>query len=211
MTAGHRFTLHHMTEKSPLSPLQGGDGVSRGKPIKQKWIVAGNAELIKYLLQQLFFKQSTPYIPGGFTSGSPVVSDVAERLEQLPPHVDSWETAHRILRREASLHRISFSAHNASSAVACLHASTVHGVSQQGKNLLADMGPYPQTEGAAYSMLAAVAKYDCQVHRHSVVQAKLNMEFSQTSDAGTPRQRAQQTQEIQRLMRELQGRKQISS
>ena len=89
------------------------------------------------------------HTPVHFLDDCNVVFDAAACVEQLPLHVEYWETAHRIVRREASLHRMSFSAHNASSTVVCLHACTVHSVSQQGKNLPADMGLYPQTEEAA--------------------------------------------------------------
>ena len=67
MTASHRFILQQMTEKGPLSSCHSGCGVSQGNRIKQKWRVAENAQLIKCLLQQLFCKQSTPYIPKSWT------------------------------------------------------------------------------------------------------------------------------------------------
>ena len=60
-------------------------------------------------------------------------------------------------------------------------------------------------------MLAVVAEYDSQTHRRSVVKSKLHMELTQSSDEVTPRQKVLRTQEIQRLMRELQCRRQIST
>ena len=60
-------------------------------------------------------------------------------------------------------------------------------------------------------MLAAVAEYDSQTDRWSVVKSKLHMELSQSSHEVTPRQKALRTQEIQQLMRELQCTWQIST
>ena len=60
-------------------------------------------------------------------------------------------------------------------------------------------------------MLAAVAEYDTQVHGKSVVKEKLQMELSANSDEITPTHKAQHTQAIHRLMREVQCRKQVST
>ena len=60
-------------------------------------------------------------------------------------------------------------------------------------------------------MLAAVAEYDSHVHRRSVLQAKSNMELSQSSEEFTPRQRVQRTQEIHCFMQEFYRREHVSS
>ena len=60
-------------------------------------------------------------------------------------------------------------------------------------------------------MLAIVAEYHNRVHCPFAVHANLNMELSQTLDEVISRHKVQRTQEIQSLMRELQGRKQILS
>ena len=42
------------------------------------------------------------HMPLHFLDDCNVVSDFPRRLEQLPIHIESWETAHRIFSREAS-------------------------------------------------------------------------------------------------------------
>ena len=150
-------------------------------------------------------------MPLHFLHDCNIVSDILECLELLPVHYSSWETAHRILRREASPHALAYSEGHTILAIASLQASTVRGVSKQGKQLSADMGFYPQIEGAAHWMLAAVAQYDSQVHCKSVVKEMLQMELSAKSDEVTLTHGAQHTHEIHRLMRELQCGEQVST